>query len=201
MSHTHEEEPDVIDTIEEDPVEVPEDAEEETVITNTFQPSTESYSTHPKIKQILRNPEVKEVRLRFKRGRQLYVCIIFLDGSSIERPLRDIEDEEEPVCPTREPTVSRRGCREGGSGRERGGMQRRGGGEIEPRRSRWRFLGMKNRGQSTDIASIVENNENITVKRVVTIVRKGCGCENGETDRTQRRRRRVPVEYESNYEY
>lgn len=189
------EEEDVIDTIEVDPVD---EVGEETIIKNTTQPSDSpiDYSNHPKIKQILRNPDVKEVHIRFRRNRMVYVCIVFLDGSSIERPLRDIEDEEEPICPARDedytamqpvPAYRRR---------------RRGGTDIEPiqKRSRWNFLRMKNRGQRTDIASIVENNENITVKRIVTVVKKGCACE-GVNHHPHSRRRRVPVEYEADYEY
>ena len=201
MSHYHHNNEDDEDEEGIDPVD---EEGETTIIKNTTQPADSpiDYSNHPQIKRILRNPEVKEVHIRFRRNKQLvYVCIVFLDGSSIERPLQDIEDEEEPICPSNIPGYEmepRRRWRRGSGGRG-GGT----GTEIEPqRRSRWNFLRLKNKGQQTDIASIVENNENITVKRIVTVVRKGCGCDTGEgRGGSGRRRRRVPVEYEADYEY
>lgn len=146
---------------------------------------TSSYANHPKIKRILKNPDVKEIHIRFKRGNQLYICIVFLNGSTIERPLQDILDDEEPLCPAPEENEE---CNCGHTHKRAEPRHQ----IVSQKKSKWNFLNMKNRGQSTDIASIVENNENITVKRVVTIVKKGCGCENT----SHRHSRRVPVEYE-----
>ena len=207
---------------EEIPIEEDEDLPEDEIIEEVVRnyPTKVNYGNHPKIQAILENEDVLEVHIRYKRGigkriRQPYVCIIYNDGSSIERPLADISENETPICPPRpepaeeeyyRPQVIRRNGEEGmrGGGRRRRndcgmrGRRRDETGIVPQRGSRWNFLRMKNRGQRTDIASIVENNENITVKRIVTVVRKGCGCgtNNSSGHRHNNRGLRIPVQYE-----
>lgn len=107
---------------------------------------------NPTITRLLRNPRVLEVHIRHKirgngRIREPYVCIIFVDGSSIERPLRDVEENEEPICPSMndiEPVQNRVIRREGGG---------------ERRQSRWNRM---------NPFSWIMNNRNGSVKRLTS---------------------------------
>lgn len=167
--------------------------EEEVIIKAT--PETKGYSNHPKIKAILKNPDVKEIHIRFRRNMQLYVGIVFRNGSTIERPLIDILEDEQPLCSMPEEEEYDDKEEECSCGHNH--AKRKEPAQIVPqKKSKWNFLSMKNKGQSTDIASIVENNENITVKRIVTIIKKDCGCENEHSHSSTRHGKRVPIEYE-----
>lgn len=204
MSHNHEE-----DIIEEDeiPVAEGEPEEEETTIVRrpAEQQNIQSVARHPKIDKILQDPNVLEVHVRYRRSnrgvRQPYVCIVYVDGSTIERPLADLTFNERPMCtdsivpqsiisngsrvPVSIPTA------------------------IEPprrRSSRWNFLRLKNRGghqDMSDVSQIVAENDNVVIKRTTTLIRKGCGCGNYHYDDgyTRRRRRRYPTVQEVEQQY
>ena len=138
--------------------------EEESAV---FRSHPHDYETHPKIRRLLRNPRVREVHIKLKasggHGRQPYVCILFRNGSVVERPLRDIAaDEEEPSCHSTNPsdryiqTVPQ--ARPVGYGRRAWNIFRRG----------------RHNNRNDDIAAIISDNDDIVVKRVVTVVKKGC---------------------------
>jgi hypothetical protein len=177
-----------------DEEEVPEqEPEEETTIVRTPQADINRAAYNPKIDAILTNPNVVEVHVRYRRGgpkrvRQPYVCIIFRDGSTIERPLADIGDNEQPLCTTPvtdiEPipptTTSVPQCQ-----------------PIEHRQGRWNFMRLKNRGRGedvSDLSTIIAENDNVLIKRTTTIIRKGCGCHNSRS-----RGRRTRDSYNNEY--
>lgn len=166
-----------------------EQAAVETVPNNTVirrrknEPPIEYYAQSKKVNDLLKDENVSEVHVSYKRSgltrqRQPYVCIIYNNGSSIERPLADIIANERPLCPT--PTGQRR--------RQ----------EIEPYQEeeprKW-FQWGKGRPDrdglmkhhSGDVQKYVDNDGcTVVVKREMTLIRrKSCG-----DDRNQNHGRR-----------
>lgn len=76
--------------------------DETVIIKNTPKPVKDNLENHPKIRKILENPDVDEVHIKYKmkgdKRIQPYVCIVFLNGSIIERPLADIDAGERLTC-------------------------------------------------------------------------------------------------------